>query len=172
MFGKKIVKNEYEKYKFSKRTKKSFEEYATLIFAIFFVIMAFIGLLIQESRPDIMNFVFISVVVGFFAMYEIYIFKGIKLIITRKFEEKKLEQYTVKGAKEYIRWQRFIKFIKEYTLIEEQQLDSVVVLRKYLSYSMALSINTNYNSEILYKLMGKHVFDTKEFFVLWLNNRF
>ena len=48
--------------------------------------------------------------------------------------------------KEIKKWTKFKRFIVKYTLINKTKFESVEVLEKYISYSMALNINKDYNA--------------------------
>jgi len=52
--------------------------------------------------------------------------------------------YTKNGVLEILRWKKFIKFICDYSLLKEKDIESVVLWEKYLAYSMVLNINRKY----------------------------
>ena len=64
------------------------------------------------------------------------------------------DKYSKKGAAEYMKWKKFKNFMEEYTLVNEKEYTSIVILGKYLSYSIALGINKKCDSE-LYKRIEK-----------------
>jgi len=81
----------------------------------------------------------------------------------------KTEIFTSLGVEEKYKWKKFKKFIKDFTLVKERKYDSVVLLGKYLSYSIALGINKECDSE-LYKMINiEYSFDDNTFLNIFNN---
>lgn len=52
------------------------------------------------------------------------------------------------GKNELKKWLRFKKFIKEYTLIKDKNIQDVVLYEKYIPYAVAMGVNKNYKETI------------------------
>ena len=63
--------------------------------------------------------------------------------------------YTIKGAIEMKKWDKYKKFLEDYTLIKDKPLESVVILQNHLAYSMVLNINKDYEKTIIQELEFK-----------------
>ena len=64
--------------------------------------------------------------------------------------------YTTKGAKEMKRWDKYKKFLEDYTLLEDKPLESVIVLEKHLAYATVLNVNTSYTKSFIEQLEVAH----------------
>ena len=53
--------------------------------------------------------------------------------------------YTKKGANEIARWEKFKKYMNDFSLIKNAKIESIIILERYLAYSMVLGINKNYD---------------------------
>lgn len=82
----------------------------------------------------------------------------IKAFITHS-EKSFIDTYTKKGALEYNKWKKFEKFMVEFTLIKEKNYQNIVLLGKYLSYSIALGINKKCDKELYNKINKNYSFD-------------
>lgn len=60
--------------------------------------------------------------------------------------------YTRLGVKESCKWTKFKNFINDFTLIKDASFESVIILERYLAYSMALNINKSYNDVLISNL--------------------
>lgn len=70
--------------------------------------------------------------------------------------------YTTKGALEMVRWQKYKKFLNDFTLIKDRKIDSVIVLEKHLAYSMVLKVNKSYEKAIIEGLESKYCINLKD----------
>lgn len=52
------------------------------------------------------------------------------------------------GKEEVKKWLKFHKFIKEYTLIKDKNIEDVILYEKYIPYAVALGVNKNYKDTI------------------------
>ena len=151
------VREEYDKYKFSKKHKKSFARYLFGAYAITFVVLFIMQLVFSycgdwEKQGDM----FISMIfVIFFTIW----FLPIVFCMTSKKQADFKDTYTIKGAIELNRWKKFAKFIKDFTLINQKDYESVVILGEYLSYSVALGLNNKCDKELLKKVGAEYSFD-------------
>lgn len=149
----KIVIEEYKKYDFSKVKKAKFNE---KIFYIISIIISLITTFLIKNKllsvlfgDNIMNNVFISI--GMPILFFIVI-TGIAMIVVG------ISYYAVlniiellsklnnKGKDEIVKWIKFERFIKEYTLIKDRKIEEVVIYEKYIPYAMVLGINKEYNN--------------------------
>lgn len=62
-------------------------------------------------------------------------------------------KYTIKGKLYTERWEKFKKFLKDYSLIKEHPPESIAVWNKYLVYATALGV-----ADEVYKAMKMHVY--------------
>ena len=62
-----------------------------------------------------------------------------------------------KGKDELIKWIKFKKFIKEYSLIKDRKIEEVVLYEKYIPYAMALGINKEYNSSEIREFVNDYM---------------
>ena len=81
-----------------------------------------------------------------------------------------------KGTKELKKWFRFKEFIKEYTLIDEKNMQDITLYEKYIPYAVALGINKNYKDTI-YSVFNefeikKLLEDSKIDYLLYKNTNF
>lgn len=153
------VKEEYEKYKFSKEHKIDLSRYLLLSYFAFIIIVAIISTVFNINNFG--NIIANLMIIIFFAAWEMAIFSGIKAFIKGKTDKKSefIDTYTKKGAIEFDRWKKFEAFIEDYTLIKDKEATSVVVLGKYLSYSIALGINKKCDKELQDLIDAKYSFN-------------
>lgn len=155
---KRKVTEEFENYKFSKPQKKILPEYFTslymLVFFIFFVSALIFTIFDIEITENIGNLFGYILIIVFFAAWESGFIMMIKAFITNS-EKSFIDTYTRKGALEYNKWKKFEKFMVDFTLIKEKKYENIVLLGKYLSYSIALNINKKCDKE-LYKNINKN----------------
>ena len=62
-------------------------------------------------------------------------------------------KYTIKGKLYTERWEKFKKFLKDYSLIKEHPPESIAIWNKYLVYATALGV-----ADEVYKAMKMHVY--------------
>lgn len=161
------IKEEYEKYKFSKEHKRDLSSYLMFFYMAFIIIMGIIASLfdINNLGQIISNLI----VIIFFAGWEMTIFKCIKLFVKGKVakDSEFIDIYTKKGAIEFDRWKKFESFIEGYTLIKDREAESIVILGKYLSYSIALGINKKCDNELQELINAKYDFNYTTLFELF-----
>ena len=58
-----------------------------------------------------------------------------------------LNKLNENGKSELVKWIKFKKFIKDYTLLKDREIEEIVIYEKYIPYAMALNINKEYNDE-------------------------
>ncbi len=151
------VREEYDKYKFSRKHKQSFASYLFGAYAITFVVLFIMQFVFSYSGDlEKQGDMFVSMIfVIFFTVW----FLPIVLCMTSKKRADFKDTYTIKGAIELNRWKKFAKFIKDFTLINQKDYESVVILGKYLSYSVALGLNNKCDKELLKKVGAEYSFD-------------
>ena len=64
-----------------------------------------------------------------------------------------------KGKEEFKKWMKFKKFMSEYTLIEDKNVEDVILYEKYIPYSIVLGINKNYKDTI-FSVFDENVLDS------------
>lgn len=47
------------------------------------------------------------------------------------------------------RWDKYKNFLKDYTLIKDRKIDSVIVLEKHIAYATVLDVNKDYTQSII-----------------------
>ena len=47
------------------------------------------------------------------------------------------------------RWDKYKKFLQDYTLIKERKIDSVIVLEKHIAYATVLNVNKDYTNAMI-----------------------
>ena len=158
------VVQEYQRYKFSKSHKKGLYNYAVWIYVISFiaiyVFVAMHGGTYDGPFAEGLAFIFVAMMGMLFASF---IYKIIRTIIKPYKNSEFKDKYTRKGAKEFNKWKKFEKFIEDYTLVEEKDHENIVVLGKYLSYSIALGINKKCDKELYDKINKTYSFDYDEY---------
>lgn len=142
----KIVKNEYDKNKFSKKNNLCIEEILAylfvIVFCLIFITLTIFGFEIFE-KLNIKEYGFPILVIASSLLIIGVILNGIKSIFIKSSDENSI--YTAKGANEIAKWEKFKKYMNDYTLIKDYKIESIVVLERYLAYSMVLDINKDYD---------------------------
>ena len=64
--------------------------------------------------------------------------------------------YSVKGAREMKRWDKYKKFLQDYTLLKDKPLESVTILEKHIAYATVLNINKSYTESFIEQLKVTH----------------
>jgi len=153
---KEIIKEEYDKYKFSNEHKISlfwYLFYTYIIILILNVVMLCLDVVSTERYGSIFLFTIV------FTIWSLPIALVINSIFSRtKFKDK----YTVRGAIELNRWRKFEKFINDFTLINQKEYKSIAILGKYLSYSVVLRLNNKCDKELLRKVDLEYSFNIEK----------
>ena len=143
----KLVKDEFKKYNFIKKNKMNL---GTMFLFLYFIIM--IVLMIFPMLGENIN-VNILIIPLFVAVILAMIEPVIKIIIKYLRKGEYFDGiYTIKGAIEMKKWDKYKKFLDDYTLIKDKPLESVVILQNHLAYSMVLNINKDYEKTIIQEL--------------------
>lgn len=157
------VKEEYEKYKFSKEHKRTLSNYLLFSYIAFIIIISIISTLVDINNQG--QIIANLMVIIFFASWEMAIITAVKFFIKGKSAKTSefIDTYTKKGAIEFDRWKKFEAFIEDYTLIKDKEATSVIILGKYLSYSIALGINKKCDKELQNLIKAKYEFNYNTF---------
>lgn len=150
-----IIKKEYSKVNFTKpcevKTRNMMLIILILIFGIFYVIES--AVLVKFYSENIASLLLGLVLVP------------IVMIITIVTVNNLLKNVFLNnlGNKEVQRWTKFKRFMHNYTLIEDKNVESIAIYEKYLPYSMALNVNKKY------KTIWKDVIPKKDRFKIKLH---
>ncbi len=146
----KLVKDEFKKYNFIKNNKMNL---GTIFLFLYFIIMIVLMLFPMLGENINVNILIIPLFVAvILAMIE----PVIKIIIKYLRKGEYFDGiYTIKGAIEMKKWDKYKKFLEDYTLIKDKPLESVVILQNHLAYSMVLNINKDYEKTIIQELEFK-----------------
>lgn len=155
-----IVEQEYKKHKFSKPHKTDLSSY---LYGIYFVCFIILFISISSGILIDADFLMKTLLIGFFSVWESVIGMGVKSMFTKNLKPNFVDSYTRKGAIELNRWKKFKKFMEEYTLVKDKDYKDIVILGKYLSYSIALGINKNCDSELYKKIEKDYSFNLDKF---------
>lgn len=168
-----IVQKQLDKRKFVKKEDTSLLKkilkislIAFLIFILLFMVYLITMLFVPSKEKFILNTPEIIYSMGtvLVAMpISIIILKILMLISRRQFIKEDLKNYTEKGALEVLKWKKFEKFIREFSMIENAKVESVKLWDKYIAYAMALNINKSYKSEELSEL--NKMIDSNKWFI-------
>ena len=122
----------------------------------------------DETGSDYMNFfgigaIVLAIIVGLLSMFlhfrgdfitmMVAIFFGIVGIACLVLPSGIGGKYTLKGMLFAQRWDKFKKFLKDYSLIKEHPPESIAIWNKYLVYATALGV-----ADEVYKSMKMHVY--------------
>ena len=101
---------------------------------------------------------FNMIFVPFFVAFELAILEPFMRMVIRYLRKGEYLDgtYTIKGAKEMKRWDKYKKFLEDYTLLEDKPLESVIVLEKHLAYATVLNVNTSYTKSFIEQLEVTH----------------
>ena len=160
----KNVIEEFKKYHFSKEKKATFNN------KVFYTISIVISLIItalasnklltfifgQQMIDDI--FISISLSILFFIIISLIIMIPVGIVYYTVLNIIELiSKLNRKGKDELIKWIKFKKFIKEYSLIKDRKIEEVVLYEKYIPYAMALGINKEYNSSEIREFVNDYM---------------
>lgn len=168
-----IVQRQLDKRKFVKKEKTSVLKkilkislITLLIFILLFVIYLIAMIFIPSKEKVILNTPNMIYGLGTALVavpISIALLKALMMISKRQFIKDDLKNYTDKGALEVLKWKKFEKFIREFSMIENAEVESVKLWDKYIAYAMALNINKSYKSEELNEL--NKIVDNKKWFI-------
>ena len=157
------VREEFESYHFTKKSKMRLSD----VFLFLYIAILIIGAIYSaiSGNNEISNEMFNMIFVPFFVAFELAILEPFIRIVLRYLRKGEYLDgtYTVKGAKEMKRWDKYKKFLEDYTLLEDKPLESVIVLEKHLAYATVLNVNTSYTKsfieqlEVTYKINLEYV---------------
>ncbi len=149
-----IVLKEFNEYKFLRKSKIKL---SSIFLYLYISIMTLLTILVL-SQPNFefesQNINFIYVFILFFANMELVCIEPIMKIIIEKLQVGEYISgiYTIAGAKEMTRWDKYKSFLQNYTLIKDNKIDSVIVLEKHMAYATVLNINKDYTKSIINEL--------------------
>lgn len=176
----KIVEEEYQSYNFSNERHEKMNNKIITIFAIIidFIIVFLIKnkLLVMLAGENILKnesgnlfirtsmtvlFLICGWIIPMFMIFFIYD----SILAIRKI----LSKLNENGKQEIVKWIKFKKFIKEYTLLNERKIEEIVLFEKYIPYAMVLGVNKEYNNKdiedfvnyymkLTYKGTGKYLY--------------
>lgn len=161
----KKVEEEYKKFKFSKEHKSMFTYYIMGIYAAIFI-GCFIYMIISGNTVitgKLAEYIEQLILIVFFTAWESAIVYSVRKILSallnKETPKEFRDKYSKKGAREYMKWKKFEKFIEDFTLVEEKDYASIEVLGKYLSYSIALEINKKCDKEVYEQIKKQYTFE-------------
>ena len=149
------IREEFESYHFTKETKMRL---STVFLALYIGSMIILAIYATISGNQIGQGIFDMVFMTFFVAFELAILEPIIREVLRHLRKGEYLDgtYTVKGAKEMKRWDKYKKFLEDYTLLEDKPLESVIVLEKHLAYATVLNVNTSYTKSFVEQLEITH----------------
>jgi len=161
----KSVIRQCETHGFTKKIKRKMDKYKVSFVLLF---ISFIALKLVGAKYGAEDITLVIYIIMFFSFFGIAIVNG----ITGKIEKgaDKYEIYTKIGALEMSRWDKFKKFLKDYTLVSEASSESIIVLEQYLAYGMALGVNKEYSNEVFDSLKSLLKYDLIEKLEGYANN--
>ena len=145
---KNIILEEFNKYKFLKQTKISLYIVFLMLYFVIMIVLAIISNLNSNINLDSgVNFM----VLIFFTAMELIFLEPIIRIVSKTLRKGEYTSgiYTNVGAKEMKRWDKYKKFLQDYTLIKEKKIDSVIVLEKHIAYATVLDVNKDYTNAMI-----------------------
>ena len=148
----KYIREEFESYHFIKKNKI---QLSSIFLIIYFLMM--IGLMIYsviEESNQISNEIFQAIFIPFFVAFELAILEPFMRLVLRYLRKGEYLDgtYTIKGAKEMKRWDKYKKFLEDYTLVEDKPLESITTLENHLAYAIVLNVNTSYTKSFIEEL--------------------
>jgi len=146
----KIIKSEYYKCGFSRINNIDIAKITFTVgflgyfcmFISLFVISILGGTEIFE-KLNIGQYVLPALIIPFALAFFTGIYKGVEPLFKRNKDKDSI--YTRKGAAEIARWRKFENYIKDYTLIKDTRVESIIIFERYLAYAMVLGINKSYD---------------------------
>ena len=149
------IREEFESYHFTKETKIRL---STVFLSLYIGSMIILAIYATISGNQIGQGLSDMVFITFFVAFELAILEPIIKVVLRHLRKGEYLDgtYTVKGAKEMKRWDKYKKFLEDYTLLEDKPLESVIVLEKHLAYATVLNVNTSYTKSFIDQLEITH----------------
>ena len=150
------VREEFESYHFTKENKIQLSNVFLFLYIAIMIILAIFSAITGNNQLS--NGMFKMIFVPFFVAFELAILEPLMRIIVRYLRKGEYLDgtYTIKGAKEMKRWDKYKKFLEDYTLLEDKPLESVIVLEKHLAYATVLDVNTSYTKSFIEQLEVTH----------------
>ena len=150
------VREEFESYHFTKENKIQLSNVFLFLYIAIMIILAIYSQITGNNQisDEMFNMMFVP----FFVAFELAILEPLMRMIMRYLRKGEYLDgtYTIKGAKEMKRWDKYKKFLEDYTLLEDKPLESVIVLEKHLAYATVLNVNTNYTKSFIEQLEVTH----------------
>ena len=150
------VREEFESYHFTKKSKIRLSD----VFLFLYIAILIIGAIYSaiSGNNETSNEMFNMIFVPFFVAFELTILEPFMRMVIRYLRKGEYLDgtYTTKGAKEMKRWDKYKKFLEDYTLLEDKPLESVIVLEKHLAYATVLNVNTSYAKSFIEQLEVAH----------------
>ncbi len=152
----KFVKEEFESYDFIKKSGVNL----TVIFLFsYFAIM--IGTAIYQSITgnNLDSELFTNLIMTIFmTTFELAVLEPIIRVIIEYLRKGEYLDgtYSVKGAREMKRWDKYKKFLQDYTLLKDKPLESVTILENHIAYATVLNINKSYTESFIEQLKVTH----------------
>lgn len=134
-----IVRKQYETLNFCKEHKKFTAKRLLIIGLILMIIGAVIGIIALGSYEGI----FLGVLGGLFALMVFTMFSI--FLDSSKMVQGKLND---NGEAELMKWIKFKNFIKDYTLLNEKNIEDIAIYEKYIPFAVVLEVNKNYKDTI------------------------
>ncbi len=152
----KYIREEFESYDFVRKSKITVSKVFTYLwFVIMIGVMLYSRIIVNNQiNGELLKLIFVP----FFVAIELAIIEPIMRIIIHYLRKGEYldSTYTIKGAKEMKRWDKYEKFLEDYTLLEDKPLESVTVLEKHLAYATVLNVNTSYTKSFIEQLKVTH----------------
>ena len=150
------VREEFKSYHFTKENKIQLSNVFLFLYIAIMIILAIYSQITGNNQisDEMFNVIFVP----FFVAFELVILEPLMRIIVRYLRKGEYLDgtYTTKGAKEMKRWDKYKKFLEDYTLLEDKPLESVMVLEKHLAYATVLNVNTSYTKSFIEQLKVTH----------------
>ena len=146
------VREEFESYHFIKETKIRL----STVFLFLYIGILIIGAIYAaiSGNNQISDEMFNMIFVPFFVAFELTILEPLIREVLRYLRKGEYLDgtYTIKGAKEMKQWDKYKKFLEDYTLLKDKPLESVTVLENHLAYATVLNVNTSYTKSFIEQL--------------------
>lgn len=134
-----IVRKQFDTLNFCKEYTKFTAKKLLTMGLIFMIIGAIIGIIALRGYEGI----FLGIFGGLFALIAFTIF-------TVFLDSNKRIQGNLNdnGKAELMKWIKFKNFIKDYTLLNEKNIEDMAIYEKYIPFAVALEVNKNYEDTI------------------------
>ena len=151
-----FVKLEFDGQRFVKESKINLVK---IFLVIYLVLLIGISIYQTNTNNNLNDEIFQKLAMTVFCTaFELALFEPIIKSITKYLRKGEYLDgtYSTKGAREMQRWNKYKKFLKDYTLLEDKPLESVTVLEKHIAYATVLNINKRYTSSFIEQLKVTH----------------